>query len=139
MRTQIHIIAILSLFSFLPTANLAHAQGIGDTNGDALCDLLDVFELFNLIGTGTFDPNADLNKDGFIDSFDIQPMADLIQFGNGDMNRDGVIDTSDIPGFRAVLTLGIYDVIADMNRDGCVDLLDAPGFITAVTTGIGTH
>ena len=142
---------------------------IGDVNHDGTTSIPDLVALARALGwcTGSlsFDPDADLNKDGCVDQSDLgllladvgclysdcEPDECAGQLA-GDANCDALVDVFDVDPFilavgsgrrpweerYGVLDCGFF-CVNDMNRDGVVDLFDIDAFVLAVTEGQEGH
>ena len=51
---------------------------LGDTNGDSEFDLADIGSFIDVVTSGTYRPEADINMDGFVNLSDVEPFVDLI-------------------------------------------------------------
>ena len=54
---------------------------VGDVNGDASVNLLDVAPFVDVITWGAFDVAADINQDGAVNLLDVSPFVDLLSGG----------------------------------------------------------
>jgi hypothetical protein len=118
---------------------------IGDVNKDCVVNILDSSEISTRLGLKPGDPNwnpdADLNKDGIIDTCDlsITSITFLWECGDslnpaklsmiGDVNKDCVVDVLD--SIEISTRLGLkpgdpnWNPDADLNKDGVIDVCDA--------------
>ena len=51
---------------------------LGDINGDGVVDFFDIQPLIDVLSSQTFQAEADINGDGVVNFFDIQPFIDLL-------------------------------------------------------------
>jgi hypothetical protein len=129
---------------------------VGDLNGNGAIDILDVYIVKSFLGDESKSDDeqkflADINKDGFLNSYDVRLM---IAFGDGyienisdgvgvifgDLDGSGLIDDGDSLIIKGYLggsrNLSNYErVLADVNSDGEVNLHDAI-IISGVSGGL---
>ena len=114
------------------SSSLAQKNIFGDLNCDGLINEADKLILVDLLAAGAFDPNADLNLDGSLDSLDIGPYRRLCLFALGDGDDSGSVDILDISSFLVALG-GAYNRQHDFDGDGDVDNIDLRAFIDALS------
>ena len=123
---------VVVLVCFVPVNSLlAQKDILGDLNCDGLINESDKIALADIIQSGVFNRDADLNLDGFVDLLDINLYDDLCRLALGDGNRDGEVDLLDVQDFNDALT-GRYDRQHDFDGDGDVDNDDLARFTEAL-------
>ena len=118
--------------------------GVGDVNADGAFGVSDVFgngafEQVLYSRGGEFNPAADLDGDGDVDTFDLIALEDLYAAANavdaaaearsaelrrGNINLDGATDAADIDFLFAAVASGSTDWQADLDGDGLADAGD---------------
>ena len=51
---------------------------LGDVNRDGVVDFFDIQPFVNVLAAQTFQAEADINEDGDVDFFDIQPFINIL-------------------------------------------------------------
>ena len=104
---------------------------VGDVNGDGEVTMSDIQAINNYknrraTGNEIIFNNADLNKDGKIDTKDSELALKIIQIG--DLNRDKKITSEDMESIQAIIDGRQVRArgIGDANGDGKVDIKDYP-------------
>lgn len=116
------------------TVSLNSVYSLGDLDDDGEVSLKDRLVLLDIIAgklepVGTAIQAADLNKDGKIDTGDIEVLVLVIVNARGDINEDGNVDLQDYALSREAVvervTLSSAQfIIADINKDNAVDAFD---------------
>lgn len=110
---------------------------LGDVNLDGLVNLLDVAPFVSLIVNGSFQAEADTNRDNRVDILDVKGMVNILAgrcprandgpIQPGDMNCDGCVDIIDAVQLREYLISTDplpCDDTSDLNGDGNINLLE---------------
>jgi len=115
----------------------------GDVNGDGYITLCDESELVSLLGTaagdGSYDPRADMDIDGDVDSADLNEAIIIYEntianyFCPGDYDGSGALNFLDVSEFLADYAL--QKPKSDYNCDGMYNFLDNSAFLAAYAAG----
>ena len=119
------------------------AAKIGDVNGDGVVNYAD-FQVVQAAqgttaGMPTYDPRADIIRDGTVDQTDLLAVAQII----ADVNHDGVVNCTDYGIVKAAYGKRTgqagFNAAADINGNGIVDLTDLAIVSLALPAGTVCH
>ena len=113
---------------------------VGDVDLNGVVDSLDISPFIDLLGSGVFQFEADINGDGEVNFGDVSPFLQLLLavdvLVDGDDILKGGAGADVISGGAGDDTLfGFRPAAGDVNRDGEVDFFDVSPFVSVFGAG----